>query len=295
MNNMLALLFFLIPLGFVWGGWPLVARADRYVGDTFYRVQREYRKLDEKTVAKKIKTLAYIYIEVVIPKVWLQKLDRVLTLAGVSGKYSALDVLLFQVATVAGMGFLDAWAKKTPPAALILLTLAIVTTPWRKFGANIQKRRLSAAEQIRGVKRRFVSLLRRGTVLEEALWQVARESSGDFGVVFRRRLQESRTRPLSEALNDLQREFKVAELTRFVQAVRAADANSVRGLADIIEKQAREEAARMDDFVEKRKAVVQNRMRMFAALSFMYMLGFGGYFTWQILSQYFSSHTLLGL
>lgn len=292
---MLALLFLLIPLGFVWAGWPIVAKVDTYVGDTFYRVQREYRLINEKTVIKKIKTLSYTYIESVIPKDWLRKLDHILTLAGVSNKYSALDVLLFQGTVVAGMGFLDVWAKKTSPILLLFLTVAVVTTPWRRFGANIQKRRLSAAEQIRGIKRRFVTLLRRGTVLEEALWQIARESSGDFGVVFRRRMQESRTRPLSEALNDLQREFKVAELTRFVQAVRAADANSVHGLADIIEKQAREEAARMDDFIQKRKAVVQNRMRMFAALSFLYMLAFGGYFTWQILSQYFLSHTLIGL
>lgn len=288
-------LFVLLPISAVWLGWPVVARFDPYVGDTFYRVKLSYRKIEGKSFSKKIKTLAYNYIEAVIPKEWLAPLERILTLAGRPGGWNAIDIILMQLGLSAGMMALDLWAKKTPFAILLMLTAGVITLPWRRWLVKIQQRRLSASEQIRGLKRRFVSLLRRDIPLDEALWTVARESQGDFGEVFRRRLKEARIRGLQDSLTDLQREFKVAELTRFTQAVRAADRNTVEGLDDIIEKQAREESARMDEFIEKRKAVVQNRMRIFTMIAFVYMIAFAGYFAWNIIEQFFSTHSIFGL
>jgi Flp pilus assembly protein TadB len=288
-------LFIVFPVMGVWIGWPVVARTDPYVGDTFYRVRIAYRKLGGHSIPKKLKTLLYYYVEAAIPKEWLAPLERILTLAGRPGGWSAIDVILLQFAMSVAMMSLDLWAKKTSPVFLLLLTIAVITMPWRRWLARIQARRLSASEQIRGLKRRYVSLLRRDTPFEESLRLISREAQGDFGIVFRQRLKEARIRGLSDSLIDLQREFKVAELTRFVQAVRNADRNSMAALADIVERQARDETARMDEFIEKRKATVQNRMRMFTALAFLYMAIFSGYFAWQILSVYFSSHSIFGL
>ena len=289
------LLFIILPVMGVWIGWPVAARADPYVGDTFYRVRIAYRKLGGHSLPKKLKTLLYYYVEAAIPKEWLAPLERILTLAGRPGGWSAIDVILLQFAMTVGMMSLDLWAKKTSPVVLLLLTAAVITMPWRRWLARIQARRLSAAEQIRGLKRRYVSLLRRDTPFEESLRLISREAQGDFGIVFRQRLKEAKIRGLGDALIDLQREFKVAELTRFVQAVRHADRNSMAALADIVERQARDETARMDEFIEKRKASVQNRMRMFTALAFLYMAIFSGYFVWEILSAYFATHSIFGL
>lgn len=284
----------ILPVAAVWIGWPVVARMDPYVGDTFYRVRLAYRKLEGGSMPKKLKTLLYYYIEAVIPKEWLAPLERILILAGRPGGWSAIDVLLIQLAISVGMILLDLWAKKSSPIFLIILTAGVITVPWRRWLGRIQARRLSAAEQIRSLKRRYVSLLRRDTPFEESLQIIAREAQGDFGEVFRRRLKEARMRGLSDALIDLQREFKVAELTRFIQAIRTAERSSLGALADIVERQVRDEIARMDEFIEKRKAVVQNRMRMYSVAAFVYMAVFTGYFAWHIVGQYLSTHSLFG-
>ncbi len=292
---MLWLLFLLFPVIGAWLAWPVAARVDPYVGDTFWRVRLAYRKLDAKSPMLKIRTLTYGYLEAAIPRAWLAPLERILTLAGRPGGMNAIDVLLIQAGIVAGMSMLDMWAKKTSPVFLLFLTAAVVTMPWRRWLSRIQARRLSAAEQIRGLKRRYVSLLRQGTPFEDSLRIIAKEAQGDFGEVFRRRLKEGRMRGLSEALTDLQREFKVAELTRFVQAVKVADRNSMAALADIVEKQVREETAKLDDFIERRKASVVNKMRGFTALAFVYMLVFAGYFGFKVAMAYFSTHSIFGL
>lgn len=288
-------LYLFLPVIFIWIGWPVIAKLDPYVGDTFYRVRIAYRKLEGNSMPKKLKTLVYSYIEAVIPKEWLSPLERILTLAGRPGGWSAIDVILMQLGISVGMIGLDLWATKSSPLFLLILTAGVLTMPWRHWIGRIQARRLSAAEQIRGLKRRYVSLLRRDTPFEESLSILAREAQGDFGEVFRRRLKEAKVRGLAEALTDLQREFKVAELTRFIQAIRTAERSSLGTLADIVERQARDETARMDEFIEKRKAVVQNRMRMYSVVAFLYMGVFTGYFAWHIVGQYLSTHSLFGL
>ena len=288
-------LYMILPLAAVWISWPVVARTDAYVGDTFYRVRLAYRKLGGNSLPRKLKTLLYYYIEAAIPKEWLAPLERILTLAGRPGGFSAIDVILMQFLSSAGMILLDLWAKKSSPLFLLILTAGVITMPWRRWLSRIQVRRLSAAEQIRGLKRRYVSLLRRDTPFEESLRIIAREAQGDFGEVFRRRLKEARIRGLSEALTDLQREFKVAELTRFIQAIRTAEKSSLGALVDIVEKQARDESARMDEFIERRKAVVQNRMRLYTSAAFLYMAIFSGYFAYKIAMAYFSVHSIFGL
>ncbi len=292
---MLWSLYMIMPLIAMWLSWPAVARMDSYVGDTFYRVRLAYRKVEGNTWLKKLKMLLYFYVEAAIPKDWLAPLERILTLAGRPGGWSAIDVILLQFLVSAGMIGLDLWAKKSSPVFLLLLTVGVVTMPWRHWLGRIRARRLSAAEQIRGLKRRYVSLLRRGTPFEESLRIVAKEAQGDFGEVFKRRLKEARIRGLSEALTDLQREFKVAELTRFIQAIRVADRNSMAALADIVERQARDETARLDEFIEKRTTAVQERMGLYSIVAFVYMLIFSGYFIWHIGGLYLSTHSIFGL
>ncbi len=289
------MLYLFLPVAVVWLSWPAVARVDPYVGDTFWRVRLAYRKLGGKSLPRKLKTLLYYYIEAAIPKEWVAPLERILTLAGRPGGFSAIDVILMQFLVSVGMILLDLWAKKSSPIFLLILTAGVITVPWRRWLSRIQARRLSAVEQIRGLKRRYVSLLRRDTPFEESLRIIAKEAQGDFGEVFRRRLKESRIRGLSEALTDLQREFKVAELTRFIQAIRTAEKSSLGALAEIVEKQARDESARMDEFIEKRKSITENRMRMFTAGAFLYMLIFAGYFAYKIALAYFSVHSIFGL
>nr|NNM90122.1 hypothetical protein [Bacilli bacterium] len=292
---MIYTLFLLLPLLAVWLGWRVVARFDPYVGDTFYRVKLAYRKSTEKSVLKRIKTLVYNYIEAVIPKDWLVPLERILTSAGRPGGLNAIDVILMQLLIVAGMGILDMWATKSSPIFLLILTIAVVTMPWRRWLGQIQTRRLNAAEQIRGLKRRYVSLLQQGTPFEESLRIISREAQGDFGEVFRRRLKEGRMRGLSESLLDLQHEFRVAELTNFIQVVRVADRNSTAALVELVGAQVKDETSKMQDFVDKRKAVTENRMRMYTAGAFVYMLVFAGYFVYRIAMAYFSVHSIFGL
>ncbi len=288
------LLLLILPVTFVWIGWPVVARMDTYVGDTFYRVRIAYRKLGGKSTLQKMKTLVYHYIEAVIPKEWLAPLERILTLAGRPGGRSAIDVILMQLGVTIGMVLFGMWAKKTSPILLILLAVAIITTPWRRWLGRIQARRLSASEQIRPLKRRFVSLLRMGTPFEESLRIISREAQGDFGEVFRKRMRDAKTRGIPQALTDLQREFKVQELTRFIQAIRTAEKGSMSALAEIVEKQVRDETAKMDDFIERKKSSVKTRMGIFAAIAFAYMGVFVIYFGYHLLVNYFSHSPIFG-
>ncbi len=293
------MLYVLLPLLFVWAGWPIVKRVDPVVGDTWYRVRRQYRLTEGKSPTERIKRLVYGYLEAVIPASWLAPFDRILVLSGQAGKRRALDVLLIQAGMLAIVIFLAVWAKHTPTWFILLYGFLVMVIPWRRWYRRIQARRRDAAWQVRQLKRRFVSLLRRRIPLEEALWQIAKDAAAqrtDFGRRFVARMQEARVRALGDALHDLAEEFRVPELTRFVQAIRHAEANSLGSLADILETQIRDESAQLDELVDAEKNAMQLKLRMMSVVMFVYILGWAGYFAFAVFRhQIKTGQGILGL
>ena len=293
------MLWVTLPLLWIWLAWPIVRRVDPALGDTWYRVRRQWRQTPGRTPWERARRLVYAYLEEVIPSAWLAPLDRILVLSGQAHKRRALDVLLVQAGLFAGVAWLALWAKKTPAWFILLYGVLVLVTPWRRWYRRIRTRRQDAAWQMRGLKRRFVSLLRRRVPLEEALGQIARDAAAqktDLGLRFLVRLRETRMRPLGEALQDLADEFPVPELTRFVQAVRHAEATSLASLADLLETQVRDETAQLDEWVDREKNALALQMRGVAVILFVYILGWSGYFAFLVIRyQVQSGHGLFGL
>lgn len=284
-------LYWLIPPFLLWICIPFFAKST--ATDALYRVRRSLRKLESDRTS--IRRSVVVYLESVLQGSILRRLDAILITAGRPGNLRAVEVLLMQILMVVGVVALGSWAKKTPTSTLVIFGVLFCSLPWQNWVKKIKRRRLEAAEQMRFLKPRFATYLRRGLPFDQGLREIAETASGEFGEAFRARLQESRKRLLIDSLLDLQREFRCRELVSFVQAIKVAELKTSHALLKQIEKQIKEETARMDEFIDQQKSATDIKVRGYAAMAFAYVMIFVGYFAFYLIRNFLHQGHFFGL
>ncbi|MFD2328751.1 type II secretion system F family protein [Cohnella sp. GCM10020058] len=265
--------------------YPLLVK-NTEISDRFYMLRESYRKIAVDGKNKQW-MFAVQRLTPYMHKKLLGQLDRLLRLSGRSSGRSAEEMLLIYVLTVVPLMVLATQLENAKIQAMIV-ALFYPALHIRRLITRKNRRQLEAEEATRFMKRQLVLILQQNIPVVEALHMMADDHPGEFGVTFRKYLQQiDDGRSLREAMKDFREEYETRSLDDLCLAIELADQKSPEMLAEQLYLQTQDENARVDEFIDKKKESSKGMMLLVVGISFVWTLGLIIYFAWYGFIDYF--------
>ncbi|MFC5402931.1 type II secretion system F family protein [Cohnella soli] len=287
--------FILLSLLFVFlAALPLLNR-NTQISDRFYSILLAYRNTSAEG-----KNRGWIFtvnsISPYMNKWLIGRLDRMLRLAGRKSGRTAEETLVIYAASVIPLLLLASQLEHAKTQAMIM-ALGYPIIQIRRLMTKGSRRQLEAEEATRFLKRQLALNLRQKIPTMDALWMMAKDHPGEFGETFRGYLEQIEDgKPLRQAMKEFRSEYETRSLDDLCFALELSDTKTPEILANQIERQAMDENARVDEFIEKKRDSSKTTMLLIVGLSFVltiailvffasygfadYFRGGGGFLNW---------------